>query len=229
MNGEPTTVRQERYELTRAAKLILCVAATVAIGLLGLHYKGPLVGILTSPATSDANVSAMSRAAPQPTIPGPPGGGSRLEQKRDPVQAKPDRSAQLNSAMQVAWKAAFDEQARRIAEIEKALQSLDAAISAIPKTTVAPVKPKEEAAAASHMIRKNVEETKALRVDVSALPIEFVNSEKSGISSFAKGSVTIGGQSTHVGSKLPSGEILIAVDPESRTVVTDKRIVTVAN
>ncbi len=140
---------------------------------------------------------------------------------------KADRSAQMNTALQVAWKAAFDEQSKRLADAEKALQDLDALIAAIPKN--APVKPKEDAAAASHVVRKNLEAAKAIRVDVSALPIEFVTAEKSGISAFGKGTVSIGGEAMRVGSKLPSGEVLIAVDPESRTVVTDKRIVTVTN
>ncbi|MNH48114.1 hypothetical protein D3C79_1117130 [compost metagenome] len=56
-----------------------------------------------------------------------------------------------------------------------------------------------------------------------------MTAEKSGISAFDKESVVIAGARHAVGHRLPSGELLVAVDPQSRTVVTDKRIVNVPN
>lgn len=221
--------QHERYELTAVAKACLWLALMALVGLLAYQFR-PQHRTVSADSPNSVPPSATAAATPatekQTLQPATSPSTAQAETKHE-VAVKADRSAQMNTALQVAWKAAFDEQGKRLADAEKALQDLDALIAAIPKN--APVKPKEDAVAASHAVRKNLEAAKAIRVDVSALPIEFVTAEKSGISAFGKGAVSIGGEAMRVGSKLPSGEVLIAVDPESRTVVTDKRIVTVTN
>ena len=219
--------QQERYELTAKAKTCIWLVALALAGLLAYQCRPLLRSNFASPSQPAPTLATANHLTEkQPIQPAVQPTASQPDPKHE-IAAKAERSAQMNSALQVAWKAAFDEQGKRLADAEKALQDLDALIAAIPKNV--PAKPKEEAVAASHMVRKNIEAAKSIRIDVSALPIEFVTPEKSGISAFGKGSVSIGGEALRVGSKLPSGEVLIAVDPESRTVVTDKRIVTVTN
>jgi len=220
--------QQQRYELTAVAKAGIWLVLLALAGILAYDFRPQLRAFADPsrlvPPTATAAVTPVTEKQPFQPVSSP--SIVQVEPKQQ-VSAKAERSVQMNNALQVAWKAAFDEQGRRLADAEKALQDLDALIAAIPKNVS--VKPKEEAVGVSHVVRKNLEAAKAIRVDISALPIEFVTAEKSGISAFGKGAVSIGGESIRIGSKLPSGEVLVAVDPESRTVVTDKRIVTVTN
>lgn len=216
--------QHDRYELTARAKTCIWVVLLAIAGLLAYEYRlglrpSPPSNLQPTPFVASAANDTAKPASQQPF-------SSEIEPKHG-ADAKTERTAQMNTALQVAWRAAFDEQGKRLADAEKTLQDLDALIAAMPKN--APVKQREEAVATSHTVRRNIDATKAVRIDVSTLPIEFVTPEKSGINNFSRSSVSIGGDTMRVGMKLPSGEMLIAVDPESRTVVTDKRIVTVTN
>ena len=217
-----------RYELTVGGKLLLAAAAIVAIGLavygLKEHVRLPVSG--GAPAT----VSASAPSA-VPATERAPGTESAVSKRDRPAEfdyaAELARERQTRVVLQAAWKAAFDSQDKRLSEMEKGLQELDQQVAAAGRPM--PLKAKEEVSAGSHVLRKGADVAKVAKVDLSAMPIEFVTPEKSGISAFSKGGVTIGGERHAVGGKLPSGETLVAVDPESRTVVTDKRIVNVTN
>ncbi|TDF55105.1 hypothetical protein E1J61_36605 [Cupriavidus sp. L7L] len=129
--------------------------------------------------------------------------------------------------MLAALRATAEAQNVRLAEAERTLADLETLLTSLPKATTQ--KAKEEISTSMQAARKTVATAKSTKVEVSALPVEFMTAEKSGISAFEKESVVIAGARHAVGARLPSGEVLVAVDPQSRTVVTDKRIVNVPN
>uniref|UniRef100_UPI003F49461C hypothetical protein n=1 Tax=Cupriavidus taiwanensis TaxID=164546 RepID=UPI003F49461C len=129
--------------------------------------------------------------------------------------------------MLAALRATAEAQNVRLAEAERTLADLETLLASLSKATTQ--KGKEEISVSTQAATKTVATAKAAKVDVSALPVEFMTAEKSGISAFDKESVVIAGARHAVGHRLPSGELLVAVDPQSRTVVTDKRIVNVPN
>lgn len=213
------------YEMTAAGKLLL-VAGLILIGVAGYLYIDSSGARLASP-TGRALQQEPARAKPEPVT---------ISDKRaasgavgpGPKELSRDAHREATSAvMLAALRATAEAQNVRLAEAERTLADLETLLTSLPKATTQ--KAKEEISTSMQAARKTVATAKATKVEVSALPVEFMTAEKSGISAFEKESVVIAGARHAVGARLPSGEVLVAVDPQSRTVVTDKRIVNVPN
>ncbi|AMR78572.1 hypothetical protein [Cupriavidus nantongensis] len=203
------------YEITASGKALL-VALLFAIGIAGYLYT-------ESNGWGSTEASAAvprEAAAPPPSIVG-------LQSKEAPASPVHSTGKEPTAVLLAALRATTEAQSARLSEAERALNRLETQLESLPKATSP--RAKEEAAVSAQTARKTVAEAKVSKVDVSALPVEFMTAEKSGISSFDSGSVVIAGTRHTVGAHLPSGELLVAVDPQTRTVVTDKRIVNVPN
>ncbi|SPA23720.1 hypothetical protein CBM2633_U10064 [Cupriavidus taiwanensis] len=218
-------VKAGGYEMTAAGRVLL-VALLCVIGIAGYLYTDSHGGRWPSAAAPTSQKEPAR--APQPiVIP------ERREAAGPVVHADAKESTResqreaTSTVMLAALRATAEAQNMRLAEAERTLADLETLLASLPKTTIQ--KGKEEISASSQAARKTVATGKAAKVDVSALPVEFMTAEKSGISAFDKESVVIAGARHAVGHRLPSGELLVAVDPQSRTVVTDKRIVNVPN
>lgn len=229
---EPQT--EEKYEITALGWLLLALAA-LAIGFI-LYLsssKSETVGqshTMTAPiaAAPAATLSASAPASPitvaSTTVPAPQPDKEKIivDLKAELEKERKSRTTQASAS-----KALAEELQRRISEFEERLKNLNARIAALP-TTTAPA-PRAAVITSSQDLQKAVTSAKASAVDVTRLPIDFVTPQSSGISGFAKDGVNVGNQRIALGQKLPSGETVIAVDPETRTVVTEKRILNVTN
>ncbi len=203
------------YEITASGKALL-VGFLCAIGIAGYLYTES-----NGRESTDASAAIQRRAAasPAPTV--------GLQSKEASASAAHATAKESTVVLLAALRATTEAQNIRLAEAERALSHLGNLLESLPKATSQ--KSKEEASVSAQTARKTVAEARVNKVDVSTLPVEFMTAEKSGISSFDSGSVVISGARHTVGKQLPSGELLVAVDPQSRTVVTDKRIVNVPN
>ncbi|WP_133118042.1 hypothetical protein [Burkholderia ubonensis] len=132
----------------------------------------------------------------------------------------------------VAWRAVSAASRERVAELEGVLQALNAKVDAIQKAPAAvPMRAaRDEAADTARIARKSAEAAKAaVAIDVAALPIESVSAQAMNLTGFSRGVVVVGNQKLAVGQSLQQGESIIAIDPESRSIVTNRRIINVTN
>lgn len=204
------------YEITASGKALL-IGLLCAIGITGYLFTAP-----------DGWKSAADASAPiQRAVAGPPSSSIGRPGRTAPPSTVHVSATESTAVLLAALRATTDAQNVRLAEAERALSKLETLLNNLPKATGQ--KSKDEVSASAQTARRTLAEAKVTKVDVGALPVEFMTAEKSGISSFDSGSVVISGTRHTVGKHLPSGELLVAVDPQSRTVVTDKRIVNVPN
>lgn len=159
------------------------------------------------------------------------------------VQARPPapsaeavaEQAQRDHVMQItiAGRAVAEQNRQRITELDSIVQGLDEKLSALlaQKPSTVTRAARDDVSTAVKTVHANVAAVKeAATVDVSALPVEAVSAHALGIANLTKGAVSLaGGQQVAVGQALPSGETVVAVDPESRAIVTNRRIINVTN
>ncbi|BDB30484.1 hypothetical protein Tamer19_42540 [Cupriavidus sp. TA19] len=218
-----SAVKTGGYEMTASGRVLL-VALLCVIGMAGYLYTDSH-GVRRSSAEGPTSQKEPARA-PQPIV-----SPEKQEAAGPVVHAEAKESTRegqreaTSTVMLAALRATAEAQNVRLAEAERTLADLETLLASKATTP----KGKEEISVSTQAARKTVATAKAAKVDVSALPVDFMTVEKSGISVFDKESVVIAGARHAVGSRLPSGELLVAVDPQSRTVVTDKRIVNVPN
>ncbi|WP_157649435.1 hypothetical protein [Burkholderia ubonensis] len=134
-------------------------------------------------------------------------------------------------AVQVAaWRAVSDSSRQQLADLASAMEALDAKVGAIQKMPAPPRPAKDEVAEGAKAVHKAADAAKAAAsIDVASLPIETVTAQAMGLTGFGKGVVGIGGQKLSVGQSMQQGETIVAIDPESRSIVTNRRIINVTN
>lgn len=134
-------------------------------------------------------------------------------------------------AIQVAaWRAVSESSRQQVADLASAMEALDAKVAAIQKMPAPPRPAKEEVAEGARAVHRAADAAKATAsIDVASLPIETVAAQAMGLTGFGKGVVGIGGQKLSVGQSLQQGETIVAIDPESRSIVTNRRIINVTN
>lgn len=180
-------------------------------------------------AHTEQHASPVALKAPAPS--------AHTTEQQQPAQAAHVSSerVQRDQLMQVsvAGRALAEQNRQRIADLDSTLQVLDEKLSALEAQKPSNVTraEREQAAAALktvHGVAAAVKE--AATVDVSALPVETVSAGSIGIANLTKGAVFLaGGKQVAVGQPLRSGETVVAVDPESHAIVTNRRIINVTN
>lgn len=176
----------------------------------------------------EQHASPVALKAPAP---GAPTGKPRPAQA---AQVSPEQ-AQRDHLMQVAaaGRALSEQNRQRIADLDSTMQGLDEKLSALEAQKPSSVTraAREQAAAAVKSLHATAAAVKeAASVDVATLPVETVSAASIGIVNLAKGAVSLaGGQQVPVGQALRSGETVVAVDPESHAIVTNRRIINVTN
>ncbi|RKP47547.1 hypothetical protein [Trinickia fusca] len=135
-----------------------------------------------------------------------------------------------------AWRTVNDANRQQLANLAASLQSLEAKVGALQRAaqaTPAARVPREavaEAAASAKNLSKAADTAKAATdVDVGSLPVESVSAQALGVGSFGNGVVEIGGQKLTAGQLFQAGETIVAIDPVSRSIVTNRRILNVTN
>ncbi|MEX3917881.1 hypothetical protein AB4Y43_16815 [Paraburkholderia sp. BR10872] len=142
-----------------------------------------------------------------------------------------------------AWRAAAEANKHQLEAMADSLQSLEERVDVIQKAVASapaatPQAPQARATrdgvaqvvAVSHSIHQALDTARAAAgVDVTALPLQAIPAQAMNITGFGNGVVQIGGQSLSVGQALQKGEIIVAIDPESHSIVTNQRIINVTN
>lgn len=144
------------------------------------------------------------------------------------VKERSERNAQT-----AAWRALTEANRQQIASLNAGLQALDAKIDALQKTSQ-PLRSSRDgvvdAASSAKSLRKAVDAAKATaQVDVTSLPVETASAQSLNATGFGNGVVEIGGEKITVGQSFQPGETIVAIDPVSRSIVTNRRIINVTN
>ncbi|NIF40206.1 hypothetical protein F3J14_04660 [Burkholderia sp. Tr-862] len=213
-----------KVEMTALGKLVI---ALVAIGLAfagWTYYQGqpsrPHGAVGASHPLMQPVTHEMAR--PSQTSTGVPSSDQVvqvLEKERH------DRAVQV-----AAWRAVSESSRQQLADLASAMEVLDAKVAAIQKMPAPPRPAKDEVAEGAKAVHKAADAAKATAsIDVASLPIETVTAQAMGLTGFGKGVVGIGGQKLSVGQSLQQGETIVAIDPESRSIVTNRRIINVTN
>lgn len=193
----------------------------------------------------DGVVRAVPRAAAAPQIPEPattpmPQAGTASAQQLSAELVRERRGREIQAS---AWRAAADANKQQLQAIADSLQSLEERVDVIQKAvastpTVSPQPAQVRAAregvaqvaAASRSVHQALDTARAAaNVDVTSLPLQSIPAQAMNITGFGNGVVQIGGQNLSVGQSLQKGETIVAVDPESHSIVTNQRIISVTN
>jgi hypothetical protein len=209
---------------TYGPNIVHAVAEPVNVVRAHMQHAGPA----TAKVSAQSAVSVEKPKAAQPTPTAQPAHAAPSAQAVA-EQAQRDHLMQIS----VAGRAVAEQNRQRITELDSTMQGLDAKLSALlaQKPTTVTRAAREELSTAVKTVHANVAAAKeAATVDVAALPVEAVSAHAFGITSLTKGAVSLaGGQQVAVGQALRSGETVVAVDPESHAIVTNRRIINVTN
>lgn len=204
-----------RLEMTPLGWLVAILLGVGASFIAWQHFREVK---MSAPAAIQLAPDAPRNVAGAPAVPAV---AQMLERERR------ERAQQI-----VAWRAVSAASRERVAELEGVLQALNAKVEAIQKASAAvPVRAsRDEVADMARMARKSAEVAKAAAaIDVASLPIESVSAQAMNMTGFSRGEVVIGNQKLAVGQSLQQGESIVAIDPESRSIVTNRRIINVTN
>ncbi|MDR6398012.1 hypothetical protein ACTOWA_00095 [Herbaspirillum seropedicae] len=179
-----------------------------------------------------AAVNKVNPAAQGQATAVPPASEERADTKQfvtkvAELQGQLDVAKRESSVLRSIANTVFQEQHRMIAEVEATVKSVGMRVAQLPVANQQQKIAKDEAAALVQGMQKSVQAAKAKTVDISSLPIEFVTVQSSGIQAIYKDGLILNGQRVALGQKLPSGETLVGIDTEYRTVVTDRRILNI--
>jgi hypothetical protein len=234
----------ETIAMTPLGKLLI-VLALLGGGILAwkfgpsfVHARVNSVHARTAPQASPVSQKLPVPAVPVvPAVPALPDLSARSQTiqsvRASAGQTQRDHLVQIT----VAARAVAEQNRQRIAELDASMHELDDKLSELQAHKATSVSravsraPREEAAASAKTLHANVAAVKeAATVDVAALPVETVSAQSIGITNLTKGTVSLtDGQHVAVGQALRSGETVIAVDPESHAIVTNRRIINVTN
>jgi hypothetical protein len=138
--------------------------------------------------------------------------------------------AQSDQSIQNAVSRALSAQAReQIADLDANVRALEDVVKGLPKTQEPSVRAaRTNALDTAKMLHKKADDATATEsVDVTTLPIETDSAASLNVTGFSKGGVVIGTQRLSVGQQISQGEVIVAIDPESHSIVTSRRIINV--
>lgn len=213
-----------KVEMTPLGKLVMVL---VAIGLAfagWTYYQGQVSGAHVGAVSAHQAVQPVMHAVPRPSqaSPGVP--------SVDQVSQELSRERHERAVQVAAWRAVSEASRQQLADLTSAMQSLDAKVDAIQKMPTPPRPTRDEVAEGAKAVHRAADAAKATAsIDVASLPIETVTAQAMNLTGFGKGVVGIGNQKLSVGQSLQQGETIVAIDPESRSIVTTRRIINVTN
>lgn len=181
---------------------------------------------LVVPAGKEAPEAKAQAGERQPASEAPPE-AKQAATKVAELQGQLDVAKRESGVLRSIANSVFQEQHRMIAEVEATVKTVGMRVAQLPVANQQQKMAKDEAAALVQGVQKSVQAVKAKTVDISSLPIEFVTVQSSGIQAIYKDGLVLNGQRIALGQKLPSGETLVGIDTEYRTVVTDRRILNI--
>lgn len=223
-------------ELTAAGRLLIVAAiAAVAFGcwLAYQRYddvdkapKGPTrPSVMHSSPNAAANAGSGSSGADM----GSESPASKLARLTDTLQ----QERAVHSAQETAWRAVADTSRQQLVALSSRLQAVESKIAGFERDVPAARAPREavaEMAANARAVRAALASAKSTaQVDVASLPVETVSAQSLNLTGLGNGVVQLGTQKLAVGQALTPGETIVAVDPLSRSIVTDRRILNVTN
>lgn len=209
-------------ELTAAGRLL--IAAVIAGAGLGAwrgyeHYAA--AAIAAAPRAVAARVVSATPVAGAASVPQPMTQALLQERAERRVQA-------------AAWRTVADANRQQIAALAGQLQALESKIGALEKIPPAARASREAALAGAALSARAVRPAldaarDVAQVDVSSLPVEAVSAQSLNLTGFGNGVIQIGNQKLAVGQAFQPGEMIVAVDPVSRSIVTNRRILNITN
>lgn len=178
-------------------------------------------------AGTNASANANANASPMANVNAP----SLAQMTQTLLKERVDHNVQT-----AAWRTVNDANRQQLANLTASLQALEAKVGALQRASQATPAARvqreavAEAAASAKNLSKAADTAKAATdVDVGSLPVESVSAQALGVGSFGNGVVEIGGQKLAAGQLFQAGETIVAIDPVSRSIVTNRRILNVTN
>ncbi|WP_143055736.1 hypothetical protein [Paraburkholderia hospita] len=211
-----------KIEMTLFGKVVL-ILLFVGAGVGGWFYsQGQGAGThATNQVVRAAQASAHANTQPSLTS----SGSAPDHAAQDLAKERHERAVQI-----AAWRAVSDVNRQQLADLNASMQTLDAKLDAIQKMSTVPRPSKDDAAESARAVHRAAEVAKVVAaIDVGSLPIETVTAQALNLAGFGKGIVGIGNQKLSVGQAWQQGETIVAIDPESRSIVTSRRIINVTN
>ena len=218
-----------RVELTVSGWLTIVLAiAGVSIGACGAyqHYASAAPAHVPQAAQRQQPVP-QQESEPQAS----PSGASvpsvtQLTQAL--VRERRDHDIQI-----AAWRAMNELTRQQIASLHSGLQALDEKIDAVQKMPPPPARAAHPGVAdvvsSARALHATLDTAKAMAdVDVASLPVETVSAQSLNVTGFGNGVLEIGDQKLAVGQAYQPGETIVAIDPVSRSIVTNRRIINVS-
>jgi len=225
-----------KYEITALGWLLIALVG-VTIGFGAYTGSGSLIGMVSGKTSAHAADRQPARVTHAPVPAAVAKASATLgvavapadkDQVTASLRADLEQERKNHLVQAGASKAVADELQRRLAEFDGRLKSLVDRMAALPAASSQSAR--AAVVASAQEVQKSVNAAKAhAAIDLSSLPIDFVTSQSSGISGFDRDGIVVAGRKLGVGHKLQSGEAIVAIDAESRTVVTEKRILNVTN
>lgn len=220
-----------RVELTVTGWLVIVLAiAGMTIGACGAyqHYASASAAPAHLPPVAQHQPLLLQESATQA---GPSGASMPSVAQLTQALVKERREHEIQIA---AWRAMNELTRQQIASLHSNLQALDDKIDALqkmPPPAVRAVHPGvTDATSSARTLHTTLDAAKAMTdVDVTSLPVETVSAQSLNVTGFGNGVVQIGDQKLTVGQAYQPGETIVAVDPDSRSIVTNRRIINVSN
>jgi hypothetical protein len=220
---------ERRVELTASGRLVLILAiAGASIGAWAAyqHYGPATPARLPQPVLHEQTAQQPGNA-PQAA---PAGASTPSVAQLTQVLLKERRDHEIQIA---AWRALTEATRQQIASLQAGLQALDGKIDAIQKTPP-PARlvraGSADAISSAKALHATLDATKTTAdIDVASLPVETVSAQALNVTGFGNGVVEIGNQKLTVGQIYQPGETIVAVDPVSRSIVANRRIINVSN
>lgn len=212
-----------KVEMTPLGKLVMVLIA-IGVAFAGwTYYQGQATGAHASAINGHPAAQPVTHAVPR--LP-----ASAAAPTADQVSQELSRERHERAVQIAAWRAVSEAGRQQLADLTSAMQTLDAKVDAIQKMPTPPRPARDEVAEGAKAVHKAADAAKATAsIDVASLPIETVTAQAMNLTGFGKGVVGIGNQKLSVGQSLQQGETIVAIDPESRSIVTNRRIINVTN
>ncbi|NRF83768.1 hypothetical protein HQ619_07480 [Burkholderia gladioli] len=213
-----------KVEMTPLGKLVMVLIA-IGVAFVGwTYYQGQSIGAHGSAIGGHPAARPVTHAMPRPSP------ASAASPTVDQVSQELSRERHERAVQIAAWRAVSEAGRQQLADLTAVMQTLDARVDAIQRMPTPPRPARDEVAEGARAVHKAADAAKATAsVDVASLPIETVTAQAMNLVGFGKGVVGIGNQKLSVGQSLQQGETIVAIDPESRSIVTNRRIINVTN
>ncbi|MGN6232426.1 MAG: hypothetical protein ACTHNZ_14855 [Trinickia sp.] len=231
-------------ELTAAGRLLFAavIAATIFGGWAAYQRydsaKAPVVPmrqsvahpapVFAADAASGAGGAGTSRVAGT--------AGESVESKLTHLIETLQQERAVHGAQAAAWRSVADTSRLQIAALASQLQAVESKITAMEKVAPAaaaahvPHEAVADVASSARAVHSALDVAKSTaQVDVGSLPVEAVSAQSLNLTGLGNGVIQLGTQKLAVGQALTPGETIVAVDPVSRSIVTNRRILNVAN